>query len=559
MKSKDLLKEWKYFLNKEMLKEIKFKEFKTQFPNFDTAKFNSQIKGNTDYLDIIKNSIKARQNHNPDDYLSQFEYYINSIAPHRHNNDFLTINVPGQDDPVTLTGKVNPGACTATYNDIQQFQQARMFVVGKGSKQNLINAYVSVLEKDSELDFEKILENDSWIVFYPKSIRGSIVLARSYWDGNKLSYDETFNSSKGFGKNTGRMNWCTSVSGEGNMFLNYHRQKNQHMYYCINKNPKDLNDISRKLCISFSKKNNVIEVIEDHSTVNAENIPISQDQIENILGPQIFSVLEKDVESESRQEINEKSYYRSISYEQYLTLRHANENNIEDFYVDAEMIAKHSKDKEKIIDSLYNDNNKNLQGKLIAARYTSDKEKILMLCKSNDVYVLQIICKRPDVSKECIEVIFDKIESDVNSLYGSKLGTFEMDYVYDLKNDVLSDIAKHVNTPDYIINKLCNSKVKSIRSSAARRCSDVSILLSLTDDDYPEVYRSLALNKNSSPKVLRIITKKEPVYLIDYVLDHPNITDDILNFYKLHYPHQFKTHKLFKESLIRQYIKLAMS
>jgi hypothetical protein len=343
---KELLTEWKSFLEKDMINEISIKRFQEQYPDFDTSRLAPQLKNNTDYLDVIANSINAGEQHGPDDYSQQFEYYKSSIEPNRNNQTFLTVEIPGGDS-ISLDGKIDRGFCTATYEDIQQFQQARMFVVGKGSKKKLINAYVSILEQASELDFEKIIENDNWVIYYPKTIRGSVAIARSYWDGNKLSYDETFNSSKGFGKKVGKMRWCTSVTGGGNMFLNYHRRKNLHMYYCINKKSSVLNDIFRKLCISFSKKNNLIEVVEDHSTVNAENDPISQDQIENILGLKIFGVLKKDVESENRQELDEESYYRSISYEQYLTLRHANEDNIEDFVWEFKDIIKYSKDAHK--------------------------------------------------------------------------------------------------------------------------------------------------------------------------------------------------------------------
>ena len=59
MKTKEMLNEWKSYLNKELLIEVSIKRFQEQHPDFDTSRFNSQLKGNTDYLDIISNTINS--------------------------------------------------------------------------------------------------------------------------------------------------------------------------------------------------------------------------------------------------------------------------------------------------------------------------------------------------------------------------------------------------------------------------------------------------------------------------------------------------------------------
>ena len=206
---KELTNEWISFLQKDMINEISLKRFKEQHPNFDTTNFSSQMKGNTDYLDIINNSINAGQNHSASDYTQQFDYYKNSNEPNRRNKEFLTIEIPGEDEPITLDGKITQNSCTATFIDIQQFQQAKMFILGKGNKNKLLNAYVRILEEANASDFELVAENRGWIIFYPKSIKGSVALARSYWDGKKIVYDKTIQPHNGFGKNTGFINWCT--------------------------------------------------------------------------------------------------------------------------------------------------------------------------------------------------------------------------------------------------------------------------------------------------------------------------------------------------------------
>ena len=96
LKTKEILHEWKSFLRKDMINEISIKRFQEQNPDFDTTNFTSQLKGNTDYLDIINNSIETGQQHSPNDYLQQFEFYKNSIEPNHSNQEFLTINIPGE-------------------------------------------------------------------------------------------------------------------------------------------------------------------------------------------------------------------------------------------------------------------------------------------------------------------------------------------------------------------------------------------------------------------------------------------------------------------------------
>lgn len=378
MKTKEILHEWKTFLQKDIISEISIKRFQEQNPEFDTTNFTSQLKGNTDYLDIINNSIESGQQHSPDDYLQQFEFYRNSIEPNRDSQEFLTINIPGENDPISLVNKVTQGSCTATFDDIQQFQQARMFALGKGSRNKLAAAYAKVLEEASQNDFELIIDNNDWAIYYPKSIRGSIALARSYWDESKITYDNTFNPSKGYGQKIGHMNWCTSVSGSGNMFINYHRKLNLHMYYCIKKRVLDVSDETRKLCISYSKIGDTVKMSEDSSaTVNANNYAIDESYVSRCLGSTVLEVLYQDVMLPKRKEIDLNSYYESISLEQYITMRNANEENIEDFISEFSNIIRLSKDKEKIKSYSLNDDSEQIISVLIG--YINNKEETLFL------------------------------------------------------------------------------------------------------------------------------------------------------------------------------------
>ena len=455
MKTKDVLNEWKSYLNKELLAEVSIKRFQEQYPDFDISSFNSQLRGNTDYLDIISNTINSGEQHGPDDYIQQFEFYKNSIEPNRKDQEFLTINIPGGES-VSLIDKVNPGSCTATYDDIQQFQQARMFILGKGSKNKLAVAYEKVLNEANESDFELIADDSNWIVFYPKSIKGSIALARSYWDGSRVVYDKTFNPSKGYGQNTGVIKWCTSVSGSGNMFLGYHRNLNLHMYYCINKNLNIENNSDRKLCVSLAKVRGNVSYKDGSASVNADNNSLSEADAKNYLGD-IYNLLVKDASQDKRLEIDVESYYKSISLDQYIIMRNANEENIEDFTRELDNILTYSKEADEIY--------------IVAAK---DSNEIIRKC----------VAKKFETPIELLEFLAKDESEDVRCAVASNRNT-PLEILIDLINDKSANVKLTVinfnhnnksfqkyleNEPDgNVIKKLADDKEENVREFVASR------------------------------------------------------------------------------------------
>ena len=81
--------------------------------------------------------------------------------------------------------------------------------------------------------FEVIYEGSDWIIVYPKTYLGSIATARMGPDKKYYTPPTAI----------GQMNWCTSVDSANNMFLNYHRKLNLHMYYFTKKQGFSENDI----------------------------------------------------------------------------------------------------------------------------------------------------------------------------------------------------------------------------------------------------------------------------------------------------------------------------
>jgi len=583
---RDLLNEWRNFLNSDLLNEISIKRFQENYPEFDTSKFTPQLKGNTDYLDVISNSIRAGQNHSPDDYIQQFEFFKNSIEPSRNDEEFLTVRIPGDED-ISLVGKINQGFCLATYDDIQQFQQARMYVLGKGSKRNLTSAYVSSLAEANEEDFELVAENENWIVFYPKTIKGSITLARSYWDGSKVSYDETFNPSKGFGQNTGKISWCTSVSGGGNMFNNYHRKLNLHMYYCINKMPGSINDPARKLCVSFVKQSGNVVFQGGSASVDGDNKEIDENAAKSYLGS-ILRKLVEDSSQEKRLEIDFESYYSSISFEQYLTMRAANEQNIEDFTQEFGQIVKYSKDKEKISrHALYEDksdimksygeiavasnrnsstdlledlayngspraqvaaatnpstpleaaihvaNNSGDQGKCTIAKNPDTNPSVLsVLSKDKSVMVLLFVVKNPNTPKEDLLRLAKYGEDGIKFKLASNknLSREIIDVLYEDGDEMVHlAIAKNLNTPTQILSDLVNYDNERILCAIAENeNTHPDVLSGIAERGKEKAKAIVAKNPNTPTEVLTKLSRHASLNVKSGVAINRNTDPEIL-------------------------------
>ena len=506
MKTKDILNEWKSYLNKELLVEVSIKRFQEQHPDFDTSSFNSQLRGNTDYLDIISNTINSGEQHGPDDYIQQFEFYKNSIEPNRKDQEFLTINIPGGES-VSLVDKVNPGSCTATYNDIQQFQQARMFILGKASKNKLAAAYEKVLNEANEDDFELIADDSNWIVFYPKSVKGSIALARSYWDGSRVVYDKTFNPSKGLGQNTGVIKWCTSVSGQGNMFLNYHRRLNLHMYYCINKNLNSKSDSNRKLCISLAKVRGEVSYKAGNASVNGNNTAVSEQNAKSYLG-NIYNLLVKDASQDKRLEIDLNSYYESINVNQYVIMRNANEENIEDFIREFRQILNSSRESDKIAIVASKDPNESIR-KAVASSTKSPAEVLALLANDSIENVRANVAKNNSAPAEVLALLandsIENVRANVAQNNNSPAEVLAL-LANDSSGRSRALVAKNDSTPAEVLELLANDSSENVRVLTAQNNNTPSEVLKLLANDSSELARTnVARNKRTPAEVLGLL------------------------------------------------------
>ena len=373
---KNLLTEWKNLINNNLLLEISQKEVIDVIGQDDYSelvKKNRKASQDQNFLKVIINTYKSDQAHSLDDILGLYQDYESSIKNKWNKVGFAVVNVPGG-----VRMKIIPN--TTTYNDMSKFLDAR-------SDLSLNSGiFIECLSQgDINTDFEVILNDDEWIICYPKTIKGSISLARSFWNGERLEYDTTVRA--GVGQNIGTMSWCTSIvpkknKSSANMFLNYHRQANLHMYYCIKKNT-NVQDLDRKLCISFFKKDNVVGFKGGHASVNGDNAETDEKTFKSYIGSR-FNSLIKDAEKPERLEIDPISYYESINFEQYKTLKAANQDNIELFARELEKIVMHSVDAKDIVnkDLVYEDN-KMLRDIAIKSRHL-DRKTISDLLESSE-------------------------------------------------------------------------------------------------------------------------------------------------------------------------------
>ena len=385
---KNLLTEWKNLINNNLLLEISQKEVIDVIGQDDYSEFvkkNRKASQDQNFLKVIINTYKSDQAHSLDDILGLYQDYELSIKNKWNTKGEAIVNVPGGariklTPDITIYNDKDDQPKTTTYSDVKNFLEAR-------SDLSLNSGiFIECLSQgDINTDFEVILNDDEWIICYPKTIKGSISLARSFWNGERLEYDTTVRA--GVGQNIGTMSWCTSIvpkknKSSANMFLNYHRQANLHMYYCIKKNT-NVQDLDRKLCISFFKKDNVVGFKGGHASVNGDNAETDEKTFKSYIGSR-FNSLIKDAEKPERLEIDPISYYESINFEQYKTLKAANQDNIELFARELEKIVMHSVDAKDIVNKdLVHEDNKMLRDIAIKSRHL-DKNFILDLLESSE-------------------------------------------------------------------------------------------------------------------------------------------------------------------------------
>jgi len=545
-KFKDILTEWHNFINNNLLLEISRNEVIEVIGEDDyntLVKLNKQAAPNNkfikdeNFLQVIINTYSSDQNHSIEDIVAQYKNYKDLIASKWNKGEEAKVDVPGGYRASLSLKDLKDKKIT--YDDMLKFFDASSSMILKSK------AYINCLKQGPvNPDFEVIINDSDWIICYPKTIKGSISLARSFWNGSELEYDKSV--SGGVGRIIGKMNWCTSVVSGGNMFLNYHRRLNLHMYYCIKKN-MSISDPDRKLCISFAKKNNEVNLMEGQASVDGNNTPTSEEEFKSYISNR-FDTLFKDVEKPERLEINYKSYYESINLEQYEILRAANEDNLEDFSEELKGILEYSRDRKEILLLVIKEDNIDIKctlaesGNLIEADPSGEIIKQLAQDKSDSVInaianrkdlleadptgeiIRQLITRLDDFSiagKICRKYDFSKIDSSgklIKKLY--KKGGFLRDNIIQYQNLLQLDASGK------LIKKLLKDKrhKKDIAANKTLLKMDTSgeLIKQLAKDENEDVRVNIAdrndlLEVDATGELIRQLTTDESHSVRGYI------------------------------------------
>ena len=296
------------------------------------------------FAEMVYQTLMAEENHMLSELVSSFPMFKNKIID--------TYNRKQLKDPRI------PGTSADTFPVLELIQNDSLTFDKYNEYLNLLNqtdARSEVLQKvlddgfqGNKDHFEVIYEGSDWIIVYPKTYLGSIATARMGPDRQYYTPPNTI----------GQMNWCTSVDSANNMFLNYHRKMNLHMYYFTKKQGFGENDKNRKLCISILKQGRNLDVSFGGATVDGNNDSFkNKGSVESVIGSQNYNRIFNDAQQPGRPEIDIKSYYNSVSASQYKSLRKAaglDEGNLEFFANEIEYYCRYNNNKE-VLDLIFND------------------------------------------------------------------------------------------------------------------------------------------------------------------------------------------------------------
>lgn len=388
----------------------------------------------------------------------------------------------------------------------------------------------AVLDKGFRGDvknFEIIYDKDDWIVVYPKTYLGSIATARMGPDKNYYTPPDTI----------GEMNWCTSIDSPGNMFLNYHRKLNMHMYYFTKKSGFNSQDVNRKVCISVKKVNNNTSLALGSASVNGKNKPFKTDEdCLAAVGKEMIDLVINDASKPSRLEISMKDYYESVSARQYSDLRKAagsDEVHIEHFSQEIPNFLNYNKNPE-IKKLILEDNNKLIvmstslaiqNGFFKPTRQEVNFLIVKTLLNENleDLRVKSVVILR--ILQKCGELIENKVinailESSVNRLHVSSM-IFK--YCKEIDSEIISKhlLEASAKDRDHLIYKFLDNKFTSNEHI-------LQVLKLVTGYSRASLLKRRGDLSNEVLKIICSEPRKLPFGGYYDLIDHKGMTKDLL-------------------------------
>tara|TARA_R110002153_G_scaffold16136_3_gene57085 strand:- start:1528 stop:4371 length:2844 start_codon:yes stop_codon:yes gene_type:complete len=260
------------------------------------------------------NTLVGESNHSVDDIIGSFTIVKQKIIDPYLRGQLAVATIPGMGN-VDISDNIKAGMIE--YDDCMKYINfMTATVIRTKVLQKLLNAGFA----GDSTHFDVVYEDNNWIVCYPKTYQGSITLARM---GPDKKY---YNPGRAEDKLIlGTMGWCTSVDSGSNMFMNYHRKMNLHMYYFTRKNGYNPTDKTRKFCVSVEKKKKGhVNISQKNSvTVDADNSDAGINTLESVIQPNVIAAMLKDAARSDRLIMNEKEFFGSVSLIQFLPMERA--------------------------------------------------------------------------------------------------------------------------------------------------------------------------------------------------------------------------------------------
>ena len=418
---------------------------------------------------VLYNTILKQQGHAADDFIANFTDFKNKII-----SPFNSKQLAPRSNDVSAKAKARQKIYdllvnkSATYNDFQEYVEFREERESGGT--NRLQIVIDEGFAGNTSHFENVYEDSNWIICYPKTYQGSIATARMGPDKKYYTPPEVI----------GRLSWCTAIDSGNNMFLNYHRSLNLHMYYFTKKAGFNSKSPDRKLCLSFVKQGSSVKLYEGNATVNGDNQSIDKTQVINIVGSELLEYLRQDVikphnsSHSERKQITRKEYYASVSAEQFKTLRDAAEGMDEsDFQLFAREVreyAIYSQDRDLLM-MILNDSNPKIAKSAELIKLPEIRDIVTdKFINSPSQELRRAAARRPDLSYDHMWQL-SKNEDDV---IRHRLA-YRNDLPMDIKVELFYDSDKRVSdTMRYDFKSLSSFSVAPYESIIEDQVSELS-------------------------------------------------------------------------------------
>ena len=462
MKTKELLNEWKNFLNESRIiplsELVDIIRSSTVYSNNDVDQFTKFWNSNqfsSKYSQVIKNDLEKGE---------PIEHIVDAVISH--------YNKVYQSASPKVKSAIGSGAYSADdlRKDLDERLDSNKFNSRDIRQQCQYQNERPVVGKYK--DFDVVYSESDWVVIEPKTISGSVAWAHGKPDGS----EETDQNR--------RVGWCTATSSGNNMFPNY--AGNLHMFYFIKSDYENVVGPERRLCLSYSVKEGKAELVSSEATVNANNRPINISYINKLITNSILTSIESLVST--RKETSFSEIYSKITVTQLVRqIAQMKKQEVNSRFIEDELsnYAKYAKSKDVVnyILSLEDIPKENIH---IAI---SSRKDLLTIDPSGEL-IRQYANSENGNIREATASRIDLLEVDPSGELIRQLANDKEVYVRQAlaKNEGLSELDNLENLE--LIKHLVNDKHKFVREALASR--EDLYTLGLTD----ELLEQLANDEN---------------------------------------------------------------